>query len=136
MVLARALNARGVPTARGVPWSPVGVINILKRATKADAPSVCNSKRRGLSGLGSLRDREAAHPGEWNDYDVFADGVVVGCIFRAAASPERFAVDVDAGLGAPRGPHADARLRGPNPPGPGGEARGGGGLGALAGGEG
>jgi DNA invertase Pin-like site-specific DNA recombinase len=37
--VARALNARGVPSARGVPWSPVAVINILKRATKAVAPS-------------------------------------------------------------------------------------------------
>jgi hypothetical protein len=28
--------------------------------------------------------------GEWNDddYDVLADGVVVGCIMRAAASPQ------------------------------------------------
>jgi DNA invertase Pin-like site-specific DNA recombinase len=33
--IARALNARGVPTARGAPWSEVAVINILKRATNA-----------------------------------------------------------------------------------------------------
>jgi DNA invertase Pin-like site-specific DNA recombinase len=32
--VARALNARGVPSARGVPWSPVAVSNILKRSTK------------------------------------------------------------------------------------------------------
>ena len=61
-----------------------------------------------------LKRASASRPsGEWSDddFDVLADGVVVGRIFRAAASPERFAVDVDAGLGAPRGPHADARLR-------------------------
>jgi hypothetical protein len=43
--VARALNARGVPSARGVPWSPVAVINILKRATKAVAPS--SQKKKG-----------------------------------------------------------------------------------------
>jgi hypothetical protein len=31
--VARALNARGVPSARGAPWSEVAVTNILKRAT-------------------------------------------------------------------------------------------------------
>jgi DNA invertase Pin-like site-specific DNA recombinase len=31
--VARALNARGVQSARGVPWSPVAVSNILKRST-------------------------------------------------------------------------------------------------------
>jgi DNA invertase Pin-like site-specific DNA recombinase len=32
--VARALNARGVPSARGVPWSPVAVSNILKRSAR------------------------------------------------------------------------------------------------------
>ena len=31
--VAKALNARGVQSARGVPWSPVAVSNILKRST-------------------------------------------------------------------------------------------------------
>jgi hypothetical protein len=31
--VARALNARGVPSARGAPWSKTTVSNILKRAT-------------------------------------------------------------------------------------------------------
>jgi len=30
--VAKALNARGVPTARGAPWSAVAVSNVLKRA--------------------------------------------------------------------------------------------------------
>jgi len=34
--VARALNARGVPTARGAPWSAVAVSNILKRCTDRD----------------------------------------------------------------------------------------------------
>jgi len=43
--------------------------------------------------LGQLILKRAAASrlsGEWNDddYDVLADGVVVGRIFRAAASPE------------------------------------------------
>jgi len=33
--VARALNARGVPTARGAPWSVENVSNIVKRATNA-----------------------------------------------------------------------------------------------------
>jgi len=32
--VARALNARGVPSARGLPWSPVAVSNILKRTAR------------------------------------------------------------------------------------------------------
>jgi DNA invertase Pin-like site-specific DNA recombinase len=31
--VARALNARGVQSARGVPWSPMAVSNILKRSS-------------------------------------------------------------------------------------------------------
>jgi DNA invertase Pin-like site-specific DNA recombinase len=34
--VARALNARGVQSARGVPWSAETVSNILKRATNAE----------------------------------------------------------------------------------------------------
>jgi DNA invertase Pin-like site-specific DNA recombinase len=30
--VARALTARGIPSARGTPWSPVAVSNVLKRA--------------------------------------------------------------------------------------------------------
>jgi DNA invertase Pin-like site-specific DNA recombinase len=45
--VARALNARGVPSARGVPWSPVAVINILKRATNAVAPSSATANEEG-----------------------------------------------------------------------------------------
>ena len=37
--VARALNARGVPSARGAPWSEVAVTNILKRATNATPSS-------------------------------------------------------------------------------------------------
>ena len=37
--VARALNARGVPSARGVPWSPVAVSNILKRANAVTSSS-------------------------------------------------------------------------------------------------
>ena len=32
--VARALTARGVPSARGTPWSPVAVSNIIKRSRK------------------------------------------------------------------------------------------------------
>jgi hypothetical protein len=43
--------------------------------------------------------------GEWNDddYDVLADGVVVGRIFKANAAP--VGADVDVSLWAPRRPH-------------------------------
>jgi hypothetical protein len=53
-----------------------------------------------------LKRASASRPsGEWDDddYDVLADGVVVGRIMETAAAP-----DVDARLWAPRGPHADA----------------------------
>jgi DNA invertase Pin-like site-specific DNA recombinase len=45
--VARALNARGVRSARGVPWSAVAVTNILKRATKAVAPSSATENEEG-----------------------------------------------------------------------------------------
>jgi hypothetical protein len=52
--------------------------------------------------------------GEWNDdnFDVLADGGVVGRIFQRRRLAGRNAVDVDARLWASRGPHSDARLRG------------------------
>jgi hypothetical protein len=33
--VARALNARGVRSARGTPWSPVAVANIIKRSMES-----------------------------------------------------------------------------------------------------
>ena len=48
-----------------------------------------------------LTRASASRPsGEWNDddFDVLADGVAVGRIMKAAASPERRSVDVDARL--------------------------------------
>jgi hypothetical protein len=50
--------------------------------------------------------------GEWDDddFDVLADGVVVGRIMETACRAGRPAVDADARLWAPRGPHAHARL--------------------------
>ena len=33
--VARALNARGVRSARGTPWSPVAVSNIIKRSMES-----------------------------------------------------------------------------------------------------
>jgi hypothetical protein len=48
-----------------------------------------------------LKRASASRPsGEWNDddFDVLADGAVVGRIFKANASPVRGVVDVDAGL--------------------------------------
>jgi hypothetical protein len=56
-----------------------------------------------------LKHADASGPsGEWSDddFDVLADGVVVG---RMAG---RNVLDVDARFRAPRRPHADARLRG------------------------
>jgi hypothetical protein len=51
--------------------------------------------------------------GEWNDddYDVLADGIVVGRIMKGMRSAGGDAMAVDAGLWAARGPHADPRLR-------------------------
>jgi len=52
--------------------------------------------------------------GQWDDddYDVLADGEVVGRIYKAHAAPGRLTLDVDSSLLASRGPLADARLRG------------------------
>ena len=52
--------------------------------------------------------------GQWDDddYDVLADGEVVGRIYKAHAAPGRLTLDVDSSLLAPRRPHADSRLRG------------------------
>jgi len=57
-----------------------------------------------------LKRASASRPsGKWgeNDYDVLADGVVVGRILKARAAP----VGVDAHVRVPRGPHADDWLR-------------------------
>jgi hypothetical protein len=61
-----------------------------------------------------LKRASASRPsGEWNDddYDVLADGVVVGRIFNAAASPVGTPWMWTLALGASREPHADASLR-------------------------
>jgi len=52
--------------------------------------------------------------GEWNDddFDVLADGAVVGRIMKGRRCAGRHVMDVDAGFRPARGPHADARLRG------------------------
>src|SRR5262249_1100687 len=62
----------------------------------------------------SLPDRahvltHAAMTARRRDYDVLAEGIVVGRIMKAAAGGHPVAVD--AGLWPPRGPHADLRLR-------------------------
>src|SRR5919204_4574744 len=54
----------------------------------------------------SVRRASASRPsGEWNDddFDVLADGAVVGRIFKANAAPVRNALDVDMSLRAARG---------------------------------
>jgi hypothetical protein len=59
-----------------------------------------------------LKRASASRPsGEWNDddYDVLADGVVVGRIMEAAAAP--VGTPWLRTLRAPRRPHADARGR-------------------------
>jgi hypothetical protein len=61
-----------------------------------------------------LKRATASRPsGQWNedDYDVLANGAVVGRILKANASPVSSPVDVDARIRLSRGPHADARLR-------------------------
>jgi hypothetical protein len=60
-----------------------------------------------------LKHAWASRPSDqWNneDYDVLADGAVVGRIFQVHAAPRRNAVDVDIGLRASRGSHSDTRL--------------------------
>jgi hypothetical protein len=59
-----------------------------------------------------LKRASASRPsGEWNDddFDVLADGVVVGRIFKANASPVGMSWMWN-GLRSARGPHADAWL--------------------------
>jgi hypothetical protein len=50
--------------------------------------------------------------GEWNedDYDVLADGDVVGRIYKANAAPVSNALDVDTSLRAPPRSNSDTRL--------------------------
>src|SRR6516165_4341088 len=62
-----------------------------------------------------LKRASASRPsGEWNDddYDVLAEGIVVGRIMNAAACAGGHVMVVDARVRIPRGPHPDARLRG------------------------
>ena len=61
-----------------------------------------------------LKRASASRPsGEWNDddFDVLADGVVVGRIMKAAAAPVGMSWMWTLAFAIPRGPHTDARLR-------------------------
>jgi hypothetical protein len=61
-----------------------------------------------------LKRASASRPsGEWDDddFDVLADGVVVGRIFNSNAGPVGSPLDVDADLWLPRGPLPHSRLR-------------------------
>jgi hypothetical protein len=65
------------------------------------------------AGLLILKHALASRPsGPWNDddYDVLADGVVIGSIFNAKTAPVGRAVDVDVAIPAQQGPHANTRL--------------------------
>jgi hypothetical protein len=68
---------------------------------------------RSMAGQVILKRASASRPsGEWSDdYDVLADGVVVGQHHERRRLTHRLAVDVDATLRLPRRPLADARLR-------------------------
>ena len=58
-----------------------------------------------------LKRASASRPsGEWNDddYDVLAEGIVVGRIMNAAACAGGHVMVVDARVRIPRGPHTDA----------------------------
>jgi hypothetical protein len=60
-----------------------------------------------------LKRASASRPsGEWNDddYDVLADGVVVGRIMKAAAVPVGMSWMWTLAFGQHEDPHADARL--------------------------
>jgi hypothetical protein len=60
-----------------------------------------------------LKRASASRPsGEWNedDFDVLADGVVVGRILQSERGARRLALDVDVSLRASRRSDADARL--------------------------
>jgi hypothetical protein len=60
-----------------------------------------------------LKRASASRPsGQWNeeDFDVLANGEVVGRIFKANAAPSGIAVDVDLSLRPPRRSNANARL--------------------------
>jgi hypothetical protein len=62
-----------------------------------------------------LKRASASRPsGEWNDddFDVLANGAVIGRIFKANAAPVGTSWMSDVSLWAPRGSQADARLRG------------------------
>ena len=60
-----------------------------------------------------LKRAAASRPsGEWNDddYDVLANGIVVGRILKSAAAPVGMPLALDAGLRPPRRSHAYLRL--------------------------
>jgi len=60
-----------------------------------------------------LKRASASRPsGEWgeDDYDVLADGKVVGSHRQGRSVARGQAVDVDIALRLPRGPHTHARL--------------------------
>jgi hypothetical protein len=62
-----------------------------------------------------LKRASASRPsGEWNDddYDVLAEGVIVGRIMKAAASPVGDAVAMDFGVRASRRPRPYPRVCG------------------------
>jgi hypothetical protein len=65
-----------------------------------------------MSSLILKRASTSRPSGDWNDddYDVLADGAVVGCIFNAAAAPVGTSWMWTLAFGQPRGSHADARL--------------------------
>ena len=56
-----------------------------------------------VAGLILKRASASRSSGEWNDddFDVLADGAVVGRIFKANSAPVGFALDVDVDLPAP-----------------------------------
>jgi hypothetical protein len=59
-----------------------------------------------------LKRASASRPsGDWkdDDYDVLADGVIVGRIFKVNAAPAGATVDVDARLGHHEGRYAATR---------------------------
>jgi hypothetical protein len=60
-----------------------------------------------------LKRASASRPsGQWkeDDFDVLADGVVVGRILQRRRLAGRYAMDVDADLPASRGPNAHTRI--------------------------
>src|SRR5438105_15856050 len=65
-----------------------------------------------MAGLILKRASTSRPSGDWNDddFDVRADGAVVGRIFKVHACASRFALDVDTGFLVLRRSNADTRL--------------------------